>query len=49
MAHFDDRYSSSPRVGIVDVAAISFFHVFLFGVFSLISSELMYLEQIELL
>ena len=49
MAHFDDRYSSSLRVGIVDVVIISFLHVFVFGVFSLISRELMYLEQIELL
>jgi hypothetical protein len=47
--HFDNKYSSSPRVGIVDVAATSFFYVFLFGIFSLGLVELMYLEQIELM
>jgi hypothetical protein len=49
MAHSNDRYSLSPRVGIVDVAATSFLSLLLFGVFSVNSIELMYPKQIELM
>ena len=33
----------------MDVVAISFFHIFLFGIFFLGLAELMYLKQIELI
>jgi hypothetical protein len=49
MARFNDKYSLSPRIGIVDVTAMSFLCVFVFGVFSLSSIELLYVKQIELL
>jgi hypothetical protein len=47
MAHFDDKYSSLPRIGIVDVAATSFLYMFLFGVFSLSLREQICPKQIE--
>jgi hypothetical protein len=47
MNRSNDRYSSSPRIGIVDVAIMSFLRIFVVGVFSLSFVELMYPEQIE--
>jgi hypothetical protein len=44
MYRFDDRYSSSSRVGIVDVAASSSLHVLVSGEFSHRSIGLLYLE-----
>ena len=49
MAHIDDRYSSLLRVGIIDVATMRYLCLFLFGVYSNIYIELMYLDQIELM
>jgi hypothetical protein len=44
MYRFDDRYSSSSRVGIVDVPASSSLRVLVSGEFSHRSIELLYLE-----
>lgn len=43
---FNNMYSLSLRIGILDVAATSFFRVLEFGVLSLRSIELMYPEEI---
>jgi hypothetical protein len=46
---FDDSYNSSPRVGILDVAATNFLRVLEFGLLSLRPIEVLYLKEIQLL
>jgi hypothetical protein len=49
MYRFDDRYSSSSRVGIIDVPALSSLHVLVSQEFSHRFVELLYAKGIHLI